>query len=103
MNEMTNWDYDESVKRVRPKVMKFELTLDVYHELWTAREALSTPAWNKRSDGTNDPPPTWAQYCEDIGLVKRTVDRWLERYDPTGKVPGPVHPGLLKSQDGGKR
>ena len=83
MNEVTTWDYDASVTRVRPKVMKLKtLTLDVYHDLWEAREALSTPAWNKASDGTNDPPLTWAQYCEDVGLVKRTVNRWLQRYDP---------------------
>ena len=75
------WNYEESVERLRPKLADLpDLTiarlvwpdaLDVYHELWEAREALSASG-------------AWAQYCEDVGLAKRTADRWLERYDAEG-------------------
>ena len=57
MNELAAWDYDASVERVAPKVLKWKTaTVELMHDLWEAREALSTPAWNKASDGTNDPP-----------------------------------------------
>jgi hypothetical protein len=45
MNEMQaepSWVYEVSVERVRPKIMILKtLTLEVYQELWEAREALS--------------------------------------------------------------
>ena len=78
MSDLQTWNYETSVERVRPKVMKLKsLTLDVYHELWTARQELSS---RYHRDGTND--PSWAQYCEDIGLSKRNCNRWLTGYDP---------------------
>ena len=45
-----------------------------------AREKLSTRAWNKHSDGTNVPSRTWDSYCTDIGIEKRTANRWLAQY-----------------------
>ena len=82
MNELTTWDYAASVERVRPKVLKLhDLTLDIYHELWEARDALS--AQGARSDLTSGQMSrSWEGYCADVGLVKRTVNRWLTRYDP---------------------
>ena len=82
MNKVTAWDYDASVKRVMPKVMRLkELTLDVYQELWTAREQLSNQG--ARTDITSGQMSrSWESYCEDVGLVKRTVNRWLQGYDP---------------------
>ena len=85
VNEVAKqWDYDASVKRVRPKVMKLKtLTLDVYQDLWEARDELShSPSEAaKVMHGTNDPRRTWAMYCDDVGLSKRNVNRWLAGYD----------------------
>ena len=50
----------------------------------TAREELSSRY--HRDDGTN--VPTWGRYCEDIGISKRTANRWLFRYDPES---GTIH------------
>lgn len=82
MNEIQTWDYEASVERVRPKVMKLKsLTLDVYHELWEARKHLSSQG--ARTDLTSGQMTrSWEGYCEDVGLVKRTVNRWLSGYDP---------------------
>jgi hypothetical protein len=44
-------------------------------ELWIAREMLSNRYYR---DGTN--VPSWAQYCRDIKLEKRTANRWLKLF-----------------------
>ena len=83
------WDYTASVERMRPMVVRWKtLTVEMLHELWEAREALSktgAAGHVENLSGTDDPLRTWAQYCEDIGLSKRTANRWLQRYDPQGR------------------
>jgi ParB family chromosome partitioning protein len=70
------WDYNDSVKKVRGYFLKWgTLTQDILNELATARETLSK---RYHRDGTN--VPSWDSYCQDIGLEKRTVNRWLERH-----------------------
>lgn len=79
------WNYQKSVETAKSLVKSFrKIGLDLVRELYAAHEALSNPGF--RSDlGTNVPrliPQTWEQYCDDIGLVKRTADRWLALYIP---------------------
>ena len=92
--ELTTWDYDESVKRMRNTLPGWrDLTLDVYHELWEAREALSNQG--ARTDLTSGQMArSWESYCDDVGLSKRTVNRWLTRYDPVERklIEAPDHP-----------
>ena len=52
-----------------------ELTQDILNELATAREKLSS---HYHRDGAN--APSWSTYCQDIGLEKSTVNRWLARH-----------------------
>jgi len=79
---VVTWDYEASIKRVKPLVLDWgHLSIDMLGELHDARGALSTRAWNK-SDGTNVPSLTWDTYCTDVGLQKRTANRWLKMYDP---------------------
>ena len=87
MNEVTTWDYEASVKRVRPMVIRWKtLTLDVYHELWEAREHLRNQG--TRTDLTSGQMSrSWEGYCEDVGLSKRTVNRWLSGYDESERKP----------------
>ena len=71
------WDYDASVARVRPMVVRWgTLTVELLHELCQARAALSS---RYHRDGAS--APSWADYCDEIGLLKSTVNRWLQRYD----------------------
>lgn len=84
MSVMKKWNYGQSVARVQGMVLSWKnLTIDLLSELYVAREELS---WVGRPEtGTNGPINSWAGYCGDVGLSKRTVNRWLERFDPVGK------------------
>lgn len=78
-----DWNYDVSVEHVRSLSYQWKnLTVDVFQEMLTAREALSQPGrpWGKR---------TWAGYCAEIGVPKYTANEWLRRL--TGGIP-PVKP-----------
>jgi len=79
-----NWDYENSIKKIKSKMFKWKnMTGEVLDELWIAREVLSAQGgyqFHKKVLGTNV-PSTWDQYCEDIGIEKRTANRWLKRYE----------------------
>lgn len=55
------------------------LTVELVDELYRAREELSKAG--RPENGPNG-PVSWQGYLDDIGLAKRTVNRWLERYEP---------------------
>jgi len=76
------WDYDESVTKVKPLVMKWgTLSIEMLGELHKAREVLSRPG--TRTDITSGQMSRgWESYCTDVGLEKRTANRWLKMYDP---------------------
>lgn len=71
------WNYEESVKKVKRFVYKAKnLTREILKELWIAREILSTPG--KRTDLTPEQKfRGWSQYCQDIGSSIQVVNRWL--------------------------
>lgn len=100
-NEVEAWDYCESVTKTKSLVDGLKKrTLELVRELYIAREKMSCHGFrtdkNCISDtsnadfGTNVPklspltekPHTWEQYCDDIGLDKRTANRWLLLYVP---------------------
>jgi hypothetical protein len=70
------WNYDESVAKTQAAVVNWQnISAEILHELWVAREKLSQVG---RPTGNTK---TWADYCKDVGLSKSTVNRWLERFD----------------------
>ena len=75
-----DWDYNVSVGKVRGFVYKAKnLTENILHELYIAREILSksgAAGHVKNLNGTNV-PLTWENYCQEIGVEKRTANRWL--------------------------
>ena len=80
------WNYDQAVERVKAKVYKWKkMTADLLQELHTARQQLSKTGVYYREGGTDGSPKTWAGFCADIGLSKRTVNRWLAKFDPDTK------------------
>lgn len=82
-NHPVIWNYETSVKFVSQNIFKWKtLTEEVAKELYSAREMLSTQAWNKKTDGTKVPSPTWSEYCTDIGSSKQVVNRWLKQWFP---------------------
>ncbi len=79
-----NWNYESSVSKVQQKIYKWKnLSVEILEELWIAREKLSK-AGNPHRDliETNVPIKTWNDYCEEAGLIRKTVNRWLDRYNP---------------------
>lgn len=77
-----DWNYGESVKKTKQTIYKLKnITKDVAMDLWTAREMLSS---RYHRDGTNI--PSWNQYCTDIGVSKRTANRWLNRWFSIDKL-----------------
>lgn len=83
--KLKEWNYEESVERMKPRIYKLKsLTLKVYHELWTAREKLRNQG--ARTDLTSGIfTRSWGDYCDEIGIAKRTANKWLERYDPENR------------------
>ena len=59
------WDYDGSVRRVRPMVLRWAtLTVEMLGELWAARDALSSRG--ARTDLTSGQMSrSWDGYCTD--------------------------------------
>jgi hypothetical protein len=81
--ELPEWDYDESVRFIKPRLYKWKnMTAEILLELWVARETLSQNAASqpRNTAGTFVPTDkTWDDYCEEIGIEKRTANRWLQR------------------------
>ena len=77
--EQVEWHYDQSVQKMRQLVVKWKtLSLELLRELYLAHVNLS--AQGNRSDITGE-KVGWGQYLNDIGLDRRTVHRWLSKYD----------------------
>ena len=79
------WDFAKAVSICKPMVSAYQkLELELLKQLFLAREALANPGF--RSDLTSGQmsqgsPNTWEAFCEQIGLLKRTANRWLFLYD----------------------
>lgn len=77
-----DWNYEESVAKVLQLVYKWKnLTIELATELYIARKALSKEGrpWPKIT-GAFAPVKTWTNYCQEIGVDKSTVNRWLKRF-----------------------
>jgi len=73
----TKWDYNQSVKKIKVLVYKWKnLTAEVVNELFIARKILSSQG--ARTDLKEK--KTWENYCEEIGVERSTVHRWINRY-----------------------
>ena len=89
-----NWDYDTSVEKTKTFFYKWKnLTNDILEELWISRNILKKnfDEWQKEG-GTLVPPPTWNDYCEEIGSSRQVVNRWLEKTYSSKKITTPNQP-----------
>lgn len=94
-----NWDYANSVKRTQ--ILKRDyarVSAAMLELLWVAREALSRPG--RPETGTHDPVLTWDGYCQECGLNRRTVNRWLERWSSSWapEIPANAEPVLTATE-----
>ena len=82
MQDLSTWNYEESVKTMKVMVMKWStMTVEMVSGLYKARQELAARGVGK-IDVTNDTSNTWTGYCKEIGLDRMTAHRWLERYEP---------------------
>jgi len=92
-----DWDYYNSVKRTGGLIYKWKnMTAEIAGELYIAREllAVSKSGAAQIMHGTNVPCRTWESYCEDIGIEKRTANRWLASFFGPVHLPAPSLPKL---------
>jgi N6-adenosine-specific RNA methylase IME4 len=92
-----DWDYDKSVKLVGGLIYKWKnMTAEIAEELCIARKSLSREGRPKT--GKNFPvcpnKRTWASYCQDIGIEKRTANMWLFSFYGLARLPSPLLPKL---------
>ncbi len=78
------WKYDTSVRQITPKVMKWKgLTVEIARELYLARDALNGQSGQRKDpDAPDYIQHTWADYCDAIGVSKRTANGWLSMFVP---------------------
>jgi len=76
------WDYEQSVKKVKAFIYKWKnIKKEIAIELKIARTILKKnfEEWQKQGGKILPPPPSWTQYCIDIGSERHTVNGWLRR------------------------
>lgn len=76
------WDYDTSVSIVQSKAVTWrDIQTELLEELLRAKNALSKPGnpYRKTENGVVK-KLTWEDYLSEVGLVRRTVNRWLKKY-----------------------
>lgn len=77
----TEWNYDKSVEIVKSSIYKAKnLTEDILKELYIAREILSKPGYRTDLVANATRLPIWDDYCQDIGVDRTTVHRWINKY-----------------------
>jgi hypothetical protein len=81
---ISTWIYEDSVARVAPKVLRWKgLTVEIARELYLAREALNGQRGQRKDPDADDYISyTWADYCEAVGISKRTANGWLACFVP---------------------
>lgn len=79
---VASWDYDSAVERTRPLVLHWtRACIELYRELYLAREALSRKGSNFRpQDG--ETVKTWTDFCTEIGYTRQAVHARLKNFVP---------------------
>lgn len=78
------WNYEKSVTRMQSKISKWNtLSAEIYRELYIAREFLNNQK-GQRKDPTADDyiAYTWDDYCQAIGITRRTANNYLRLFIP---------------------
>lgn len=80
---VASWDYDSAVERTRPLVLHWtRACIELYRELYLAREALSRKGSGYHRNEDGEPVKTWTDFCEEIGYTRRAVNARLKNFVP---------------------
>jgi len=70
------WDCNKAIKETRAIVSVYKkITVDLVRKLYSSKEHLNNQKKNINS-------LAWADFCEQIGMDRKTADAWLRLYDP---------------------
>lgn len=79
--EVMSWNLEEAIQRVKPKVESFKRSAqDLAKDLFIAHEALARMGGDRRSE--NAPVFTWSDFCDVVGLSRKTATLYCRLYDP---------------------
>jgi hypothetical protein len=81
---MEPWSYEKSVAIAKHHFnMSEKYKLDLVRELYAARMTLSNQGYrgDLTSGQMSGSPYSWESYCEAVGIVRRTAERWITLYD----------------------
>lgn len=81
------WDFKTSVAKIKPKVENWKaLTVEIAEELYIAREYLNGQIGQRKDPTAEDYIQfTWSDYCDAIGVSKRTASSWLSAFVPADR------------------
>lgn len=81
------WDFETSVAKIKPKVENWKaLTVEIAEELYIAREYLNGQIGQRKDPTAADYIQfTWSDYCDAIGVSKRTASSWLSAFVPADR------------------
>lgn len=96
---IASWDYASSVNEVKPLILRWTtLTGEIAEKLYLAREALRQIGGDRKREG--QAAPTWTDYCNEIGITRKTANNWLESFVPRDQSPdGLPHVLAIESPD----
>ena len=89
------WNYEDAVSELKPMITSWnKKTLEIVRLLYKANQELASQglrtdkmAVSSENSQTStqlrrsSTPQTWEQFCNEIGLLKSTANRWLALYD----------------------
>lgn len=88
-NMITDWSFDKAVEEFKPLLQEWtRKTLELARLLYVANQSLSSSGYRTDltscQNGTRLPnqPRTFEQFCNAVGIPKRTAYNWLACYDP---------------------
>lgn len=95
------WDYKKSLVAVKAIIYKWtHLSVSVAEELFIAREKLSAVGRPTKEDKTGQMSRlSWNDYCNELGVEKRTVNRWLKRFFGKSLLDEPEEKALSEPEE----
>lgn len=92
------WNYEDAVSELKPMITSWnKKTLEIVRLLYKANQELShsgqrtdlenmyrstvTTSAQLRRGSEETKPKNWEQFCNEIGILKSTANRWLALYD----------------------
>lgn len=79
--EIIEWDLETAIERIKPKVENFKRSAaDLAKELFIAHEVLAVRGGDRRTEDA--PLFTWSDFCDIIGLSRKTAGLYMKLYDP---------------------